>query len=98
MAVFSSYGKHDLLLTSLRPCDCSGHIFGASAGPRSLAKKIAVSPSSTVHSGQHDAKYVTSELLLHATFVADEIWSEMIEPARTHNTATSVALLCVQQH
>ena len=37
-----------------------------------------MSPSSTVtvHGGQHDTKYVTFELLLvlHAAFVADEIW------------------------
>ena len=33
-----------------------------------------MSPSSTVHGGQHDAKYVAFELLVHAEFVADEIW------------------------
>ena len=41
-----------------------------------------MSPSSTVHGGQHDTKYVTFELLLHAAFVADEIWGFMLEPAR----------------
>ena len=41
-------------------------------------------PSSTaVHGGQHDTKYVTFELLMHAAFVADEIWGFMLEPART---------------
>ena len=44
-------------------------------------KKLARSPSSTVHGGQHDTKYVTFELLLHAVFVADEIWGFMLEPA-----------------
>ena len=71
-----------LLLTSLKVCDWSGHIFGASASPRSLTKKLAMSPSSTVHGGQHDTKYVTFELLMHAAFVADKIWGFMLEPAR----------------
>ena len=48
-----------------------------------LTKKLAMSPSSTVHGGQHDAKYVTFEVLLHAAFVADEIWGFMLEPAGT---------------
>ena len=42
-----------------------------------------MSPYSTVHGGQHDTKYVTFELLLHAAFVADEMWGDMLEPART---------------
>ena len=63
----------DYLLTSLKACDWSGHIFGASASPRSLTKNLAMSPSATVHGGQHDTKYVTFELLLHAAFMADEI-------------------------
>ena len=73
-----------LLLTSLKVCDWSGHIFGASASPRSLTKKWlpGMSPSSTVHGGQHDTKYVTFELLMHAAFVADGIWAFMLEPAR----------------
>ena len=41
-----------------------------------------MSPSSTVHGGQHDTKYVTFELLLHAAFVDDKIWGFMLEPAR----------------
>ena len=36
----------------------------------------------TVYGGQHDTKYVTFELLLHAAFVADEIWGFTLEPAR----------------
>ena len=48
------------LLTSLKVCDWSGHIFGASASPRSLTKKLAMSPSSTVHGGQHDTKICDS--------------------------------------
>ena len=32
-----------------------------------------MSPSSTVHGGEHESKYVAIELLLHAVFVADEI-------------------------
>ena len=71
-----------LLFTSLKACDWSGHIVGASVSPRSLNKKKAMSPSSTVHGHQHDTKYVTFELLMHASFVADEIWGFMPEPAR----------------
>ena len=40
-----------------------------------------MSPSSTVHGGQHDTKCVL-ELLLHVAFVADEIWCAKLEPAR----------------
>ena len=50
-----------------------------------------MSPSSTVHGGQHDAKYVTFELLLHVAFVADEIWGFMLEPA---STAYPAAMIC----
>ena len=85
---FSSHSKclsiiAYLLLTSLKVCDWSGHIFGASASPRSSNKKMAMPPSSTVHGGQHDTKYVTFELTMHAAFVADEIWGFILEPART---------------
>ena len=45
-------------------------------------KKLAMSPSSTVHGGQNDTKYVTYELLMHAALVADEIWGGALEPAR----------------
>ena len=41
-----------------------------------------MSPCSPVHGGQHGTKYVTCELLMHAAFVADEIWGFMLEPAR----------------
>ena len=44
-----------------------------------------MSPSSTVHGGQHDAKYATFELLLHAAFAADKNWVLMLEPARRPN-------------
>ena len=70
-----------------------GHIFGASASPRSLTKKLAMSPS-IVHGGQHDAKYVIFDLLLHAAVVADDIWGFMLEPARGNRTETrTVAFL-----
>ena len=58
-------------MTTLKACDWSGHIFSASASPRSLTKKLVMS-SSTVHGAQHDTKYVTFELVLHAAFEADE--------------------------
>ena len=73
-----------LLLTSLKACDWSAHIFGASSSRRSLTKKMAMSPSSTAHGGQHDTKYVTFELLMHAALVADEIWGFILEPPRTY--------------
>ena len=41
-----------------------------------------MSPSSTVHGGRHDTKYVTFELQLHAALVADEIRGYMLQPAR----------------
>ena len=37
-----------------------------------------MSPSSTFHGGQHDTHYVTFELLMHAAFVADEIFGGVI--------------------
>ena len=45
-----------------------------------------MSPSFTAHGGQYDTEYVTFELLLHAAFVADEIWGDMLTPARTYPT------------
>ena len=42
-----------------------------------------MSPSSTVHDGQHDTKYVTFEFLLHTAFVADGIWGFVLGPARS---------------
>ena len=44
----------------------------------------SMSPSSTaVHGGQHDTKYVTFELLLHAAFIrGSRNWGDMLEPAR----------------
>ena len=48
---------------------------------------MAMSPSSTVHRGQHDTKCVTFELLMHAAIVADEIWGFTPEPARTAYSA-----------
>ena len=50
-----------LLLTSLKVCDWSGHIFAPSASPRPFNKILAASPSSAVHGGQYDATYVTLE-------------------------------------
>ena len=68
-------------MISSNACDRSGHTLGASATVLALTKKLAVSPSSTVHGGQHDTKNATFELLMHAAFVADEIWGFMLEPA-----------------
>ena len=79
---FYFYSNAYLLLTSLKVRDWSGHIFGASASPRASNKNMAMPPSSTVHGGQHDTKYVTFALTMHAAFVADEIWGFMLEPVR----------------
>ena len=68
-------------LASLKVCDWSGHIFGASGSPRFLAKKMAMSPLSTVHDGQHDTKHVTFQVLMHAASVVDEISGFGPEPA-----------------
>ena len=38
-----------------------------------------MSPSFTVHGGQHDTKYVSFESLMHAAFVDDEIWGSILE-------------------
>ena len=45
-----------------------------------------MSPSSTVHGGQHDTKYVTFELMLYAALVADEIRGFMRELPRIRST------------
>ena len=45
---------------------------------------MAMSASSIVDGGQHDTKYVTFELLMHAAFVANEIWGFMLETARMY--------------
>ena len=58
------------IFLALTPVLCSSHFF------------LAMSTSSAVHGGQHDTKYVTFELLLHAAFVVDQIWGDMLEPAR----------------
>ena len=69
-------------MTSLKVCDWSGHVFGASGSPWSLKTKMAMPPSSTVHGGQHDTKYFTS--ILKSAFVADEVWGDTIEQARKY--------------
>ena len=43
---------------------------------------MAMTPSYAVHDGQHDTEFVTFVLLVHAAFVADEIWGDELEPAR----------------
>ena len=50
----------------------------------SSTKEMVMSPSSTVHCGQDETKYVTFKLLMHAAFVVDEIWVFLLEPARKH--------------
>ena len=50
---FSSYSK---CLSIFDLFEGLWHIFDTSASPRSLTNKMAMSPSSTGHGGQHDAK------------------------------------------
>ena len=45
-------------------------------------QKLAMSASSTVHGGQRDTEHITFELLMHAAFVADEIWGFTLGLAR----------------
>ena len=47
----------------------------------SLTTKLAMSPSSTVHGGQYDTKYVPSVKPLHAASVTDTFWGVSLEPA-----------------
>lgn len=42
---------------------------------------MAMPPSSTVHGDQYGTKYVTFELLLRASFVAEEIWGDTLKSA-----------------
>ena len=43
-------------------------MFAASASPKSNTKRLAMTPSSTVHGSQYDTKYVAFGYLLHAAF------------------------------
>ena len=84
--LFSSYSRYVpyLLLTSLKVCDWSAHIFGVNDNPRSIAKNMAVTLFHFLWrcGGQYDNKYVAFELLMHAALAADEIGGFMPEPAR----------------
>ena len=71
-----------LLLTSLKVCDWSGHIFDDSASPRSLTKNWLCHPLPLFMAVSMIPKYLAFESLMHAAFVADEIWGFMLEPAR----------------
>ena len=52
-------------MTLLKACGRWGHVFATSASPINMpctTKKLAIMPpSSTVHGGQYDTKYVTFE-------------------------------------
>ena len=74
-----------LLLTSLKAV-IGRDTFSVLAPVLGPWQKKAVSPSSIVHGGKHDTKYVTFELLLHAAFVTDEIRRFTLEPALTYDT------------
>ena len=67
-----------LLFTSLKVCDWSGHIFGASVIPTSLTKKNWLLLYVTLfHCSWRSAWY-------QIWFVADDIWGFMLEPARIY--------------
>ena len=59
-------------------------------GPQQKKLASSMSPSCTVHGGQHDTKHVAFEFLLHAAFVADEIRGNMLEPAHIGTGIVSV--------
>ena len=71
-------------MTLLKACGRWGHVFATSASPINMpctTKKLAIMPpSSTVHGGQYDTKYVTFGQLLHAAFMANKIWVDNLEP------------------
>ena len=69
-------------LTFLKVCDWSGHIFDDSASPRSLTKNWLCHPLPLFMAVSMIPKYLAFESLMHAAFVADEIWGFMLEPAR----------------
>ena len=69
---------------NMKVCDWSGHIFGASASPRSLTKKMAIHRLPLLLMAVSmipNTRYVTFELIKHAALVADER-GFMVEPAR----------------
>ena len=80
-----------ILLTCLKVCDWSGHIFGASASPRSWTKKEWLCHPLQLFMAVSLIRNVTFELLMHAAFVADEIWGFMLEPARTSSFCLSIS-------
>ena len=82
-------------LTSSKVCDWSGHIFGASASPRSSTKKRLCHPL-PLFMAVSMIPYVTFELLMHAAFVADEIWGFMPEPARNPDPKPIVVFTVVR--
>ena len=59
--VLFSYGNAWPLLTFLKAGGRWEHVFATSASPTVGPKKLAMSPSSTLHGGQYDTKYVTLE-------------------------------------
>ena len=75
-----------LLLTSLKVCDWSGHIFGASASPKSFTKNMAVTPPLPLFMAvtmiPNSPEYVIFELLMHAAFVTYKNCGFIPEPAR----------------
>ena len=62
------------------------NVFATSASPAvgPEQKKLAMSPSPTVHGGHSmiNTKDETFEYLLHAVFVVDTTWGDKLEPVR----------------
>ena len=63
-------------------CVVVGDTFSALAPVFGLQQKMATSrsPSSAVHDGEYNTKYIISQQLLHAAFVYDEVGGDMLEP------------------
>ena len=55
--------------------------FAPRDSPRPLNKKLAMSPSSIGHGGQHDTKYSPFDWILRVAFAEEKIWGGLCEPA-----------------
>ena len=64
----------EAIVISLRSaCVWPGHIFTAGASPRSLPRKLAMSPSSTaIHGDDRDTIYGAFEQVLQTAFFRDK--------------------------
>ena len=69
--------------TSLESCDLSGHIFGASVSLKCPHKKNWLSHPLPLFMAASMMPNMWHSSDLHAAFVGDKIWGDVLEPART---------------